>query len=221
MIQGVSGTGKSTLGHALANALKMPYVEGDDLHPKANVDKMAAGNPLDDSDREPWLELIRTTAEQKISEEQTAYCSGKSAHREDVPKCHGVVITSSALKKYYRDILRGTLKPVSAQAGMLPSLVEATTPPTLPTYFVFIDGNRELLMERMTKRAGHFMKASMLDSQLNTLESPADEAGVVVVSIEDPTPVQVSKAIEGLVKVSYPQFGVYITHLLKGEDVEE
>jgi gluconokinase len=68
----------------------------------------------------------------------------------------------------------------------------------LPTYFVFIEGSREVLMDRMLKRSGHFMKATMLDSQLNTLENPAGEEGVVVVSVEDSTATQVDRAVEAL-----------------------
>ncbi|KAF9479023.1 gluconokinase [Pholiota conissans] len=220
VVMGVSGTGKSTLGTELARALKMPYVEGDDLHPQANVDKMAAGTPLDDADREPWLELIRTTAEKKVVEEQAAYYAGKRAHHS-APRCHGVVITCSALKKYYRDILRGILKPASKDAQTLPSHLEAPSPVALPTYFVFIDGSRELLMERMKKRTGHFMKASMLDSQLSTLESPVGEDGVVVVSIQDlthSTRDQIKMAMEGLVQVAYPQFSTYVKKLIEEEE---
>lgn len=214
----MSGTGKSTLGSALADALRMPYVEGDDLHPQANVDKMAAGTPLSDADREPWLELVRTTAEQKIVQAQALAGRDASGERARVPRCHGVVVTCSALKRYYRDILRGALRPVSDEAGTLPAHLEPASPGPLPTYFVFIDGERELLMERMKKRSRHFMKASMLDSQLSTLERPMDEEGVVVVSIEDSTEEQIRKALDGLVKISTPEFSDYVESLIEEED---
>ncbi|KAG6861925.1 hypothetical protein C0995_009875 [Termitomyces sp. Mi166 len=175
VVMGVSGTGKSTLGNALARSLGFPYIEGDDLHPGSNVAKMSAGTPLTDADREPWLTLIRRTAESITLDHGT-------------PK-PGVVISSSALKRYYREILRGR----RIEEGPL-----ASTRTPLTTYFVFIDGDRNVLRERMEKRPGHFMKASMLDSQLKTLESPVGEENVVVVSLQDSTEEQVKKAVEGL-----------------------
>jgi gluconokinase len=180
----------------------MPFVEGDDLHPKANVEKMSSGQPLNDGDREPWLEHIRRTAIRKIEEQQQLETKGACVR--------GVVISCSALKKNYRDILRGkqrqkdpTTIPFHSTdiegAQLCPDFV-------LPTYFVFIDGSRELLMERMEKRPAHFMKASMLDSQLNTLESPVGEEDVIVVSQHDSTEEQVRKVQENLGKIAEFQF---------------
>ena len=86
VVMGVSGSGKSTVGAALAQRLRVPFVDGDDLHPPANVAKMAAGHPLDDHDRYPWLEAIGEWL---------------AAHDEA-----GGVVASSALKRKYRDQLR-------------------------------------------------------------------------------------------------------------------
>jgi gluconokinase len=83
VVMGVSGTGKSTVGVALARALDLPFVEGDELHPAANVEKMAAGTPLTDADREPWLDLV-------------------AAQLAGAP----VVVACSALRRVYRDRLR-------------------------------------------------------------------------------------------------------------------
>ncbi|KAF8149490.1 P-loop containing nucleoside triphosphate hydrolase protein [Crassisporium funariophilum] len=196
VVMGVSGTGKSTLGSALAKELDVPYVEGDDLHPKSNVDKMSAGHPLTDADREPWLELIRKTAETIVVEQHADVRTGRKAHGS-----RGVVISCSALKKYYRDILRGHLKPASRETQRLPEHMESAHPDALPTYFVFIDGPRDVLVERMKHRSGHFMKVSMLDSQLQTLESPAGEEGVVVVSLEASTEEQIKVAKKGLPEI--------------------
>jgi carbohydrate kinase (thermoresistant glucokinase family) len=86
VVMGVSGSGKSTVGAALAEALGTPFTDGDDLHPPANVAKMAAGIPLDDTDRWPWLAAVgRALAD-----------SGPA----------GLVVACSALKRVYRDAIR-------------------------------------------------------------------------------------------------------------------
>ncbi len=82
---GVSGSGKSTVGAALAQRLRVPFVDADTLHPAANIAKMAAGEPLDDADRYPWLERVGDWL---------------AAHRD------GAVVSCSALKRAYRDRLR-------------------------------------------------------------------------------------------------------------------
>lgn len=190
----MSGTGKSTLGSALASELGLPYIEGDDLHPQANVEKMSNGIPLNDADREPWLDLIRTTAESHLVEQRSKSIPG------DGKRMHGVVVTCSALKRYYREIIRGRLKP--NESNTLPTHLQSQPAEVFPTYFVFIDGPREVLYERMEKRPGHFFKASMLDSQLATLEKPTGEEGVIVVSLESSTEDQVRKAKAELEELS-------------------
>lgn len=145
VVMGVSGSGKSTVGRAVADALGASFVDGDDLHPAANVAKMAAGIPLTDADREPWLRAVGRTL----------------ADGDDT----GVVVACSALKRSYRDLIR------------------AEAPGTV---FAELDGPRELLQERMI-RPGHFMPASLLDSQLATLEPlQADEAGLRLDIAESP-----------------------------------
>ncbi|KAG0087547.1 hypothetical protein BGZ93_010912, partial [Podila epicladia] len=152
VVMGVSGTGKSTLGQALATELGMPFLDGDSLHPKANIDKMSAGHPLTDADRAPWLALIRSTVENMYREQQ--HQSIRMGSR------FGVVVACSALKRGYRDVLRGDES----------SKVSESDRP--PTYFVFLEGTKETLLGRMQNRQGHFMKSSMLESQLEALESP-------------------------------------------------
>ncbi|MFI9121912.1 gluconokinase [Streptomyces bikiniensis] len=140
VVMGVSGTGKTTIGPLVADALGLPYAEGDDFHPAANVAKMSAGVPLDDEDRGPWLDAI-----------------GKWAHgRAGL----GGVVSSSALKRAYRDRLR------AAAPGVV---------------FLHLTGDRELIEGRMAERKGHFMPTALLDSQFATLEPlQDDEAGVAV-----------------------------------------
>jgi gluconokinase len=86
VVMGVSGSGKSTVGAALAQRLRVPFADADDFHPQANIAKMTAGEPLDDDDRYPWLEAIG---------EWLAAHDGS-----------GGVMSCSALKRKYRDQLR-------------------------------------------------------------------------------------------------------------------
>ncbi|MBX4893782.1 gluconokinase [Rhizobium bangladeshense] len=88
IVMGVSGCGKSSIGEKLAEALHLPFVEGDALHPASNVEKMSKGIPLTDEDRMPWLDLI-----------------GKRM-QASLDKCEGIIVSCSALKRIYRDRLR-------------------------------------------------------------------------------------------------------------------
>ncbi|KOU54627.1 MULTISPECIES: gluconokinase [unclassified Streptomyces] len=140
VVMGVAGTGKTTIGPLVAARLGVPYAEGDDFHPAANVAKMSAGIPLDDDDRRPWLDAIG------------AWAHGRAGL--------GGVVSSSALKRRYRDRLRAAA----------PGLV-----------FLHLTGDRALIERRMAERTGHFMPAALLDSQFATLQPLGpDEAGVAV-----------------------------------------
>ncbi|MCX4702056.1 gluconokinase [Streptomyces sp. NBC_01352] len=86
VVMGVAGTGKTTIGPLLAARLDVPYAEGDDFHPQANIDKMSAGTPLGDADRWPWLDAIGAWAHERAG--------------------LGGVVSCSALKRSYRDRLR-------------------------------------------------------------------------------------------------------------------
>jgi gluconokinase len=139
VVMGVSGAGKSTLAQALARHLGWRFIEGDDLHPPANVAKMARGEPLDDEDRRPFLEAIAERL---------------AAARP------GAIAACSALKRQYRDLLR-------ARAGEL--------------VFVQLQVPAAELARRLAARPHHFMPASLLVSQLATLEPlQADERGFVM-----------------------------------------
>ncbi|EIN13946.1 carbohydrate kinase [Punctularia strigosozonata HHB-11173 SS5] len=188
IVMGVSGCGKSTLAEALAKALGFSYIDADAIHPKSNVDKMSAGIPLTDADRDPWLKLVRAAAEHAVAEQQSD---------PDHSRRRGAVVACSALKRYYRDILRGTRHPETLKAP-----VDPPNPEALPTYFVYIKGDRTLLEQRMSLRRNHFMKASMLDSQLATLESPEGEDGVAVVPLDASTDEQVALAMQQLMEFS-------------------
>ena len=137
VVMGVSGCGKSTVGRLIAQALQRPYLEGDAFHPPANVARMAAGTPLTDADRQGWLQTL-------AGELATASRGGA-----------GVVLACSALKRRYRDVLRGGCSDLA---------------------FVHLQGSRALLEARVAQRSGHYMPASLLQSQLDALEPPqADE----------------------------------------------
>jgi gluconokinase len=139
VVMGVAGSGKTTIARLLAQDLGWKQTEADDLHSPENVAKMAAGIPLTDSDRAPWLRRIC----QRIDETEG-----------------NQVVTCSALRRSYRDILR------TANARVR---------------FLHLHGSPETLSSRIGARTDHFMPASMLASQMETLEPlTADEDGVSV-----------------------------------------
>lgn len=160
VVMGVSGCGKTSVAEGLAAALGAGFLEGDQLHPQANIDKMSKGIPLTDADRWPWLDRIGA---------ELRAVTGAGAP---------IVASCSALKRAYRDRLR------SEAGGDLS--------------FVFLRGSRELLIGRMRERKGHFMPASLLDSQLATLEDPSGEEGVVTVDIDAPLDEIVATSLERL-----------------------
>jgi len=160
IVMGVSGSGKSSVGEALAEHFGAEFVEGDQLHPKANVEKMAHGHPLNDDDRWPWLD--------KIGERL----------RDAADNHRSVIVSCSALKKAYRDRLRA-----AAGDGLI---------------FIHLAGAYDLLDRRMKARPHHFMPASLLKSQFDTLEDPAGEEGAVVVSVEGSREEVVARAIAAL-----------------------
>ena len=155
VVMGVAGSGKTLIGSRLADALGVPFLEGDDHHPPENKARMAAGIPLTDADRAGWLATLASHI-----------IEARAAGR-------GLVVSCSALKRSYRDLLRAA-------------------DPDLR--FIHLSGPRTLLAERLAKRKGHFMPPSMLDSQLATLEQPADDERVAVVDISG-TPESIVDAI--------------------------
>jgi gluconokinase/shikimate kinase len=147
ILMGVSGCGKSTVAAILASRLGWPFEEGDALHPQANIEKMAAGHPLTDADRGPWLAKVADWADERLD-------AGENG-----------LITCSALKRSYRDLInrRGS--------GLI---------------FVFLAGSKETIAARLAARHGHFMRASLLDSQFADLEEPAADEPAIRVDIGPP-----------------------------------
>ncbi|GGR73650.1 gluconokinase [Nocardioides luteus] len=156
---GVSGSGKSTVGAAIAQRLRVPFADADDFHPPENIAKMASGRPLDDHDRQPWLQTL----------------GGWLAEREHT----GAVLSCSALKRGYRDLLRGRAATVS---------------------FLHLDGTPAVVEARLAARAGHFMPPSLLRSQFATLEPlAADEHGTTIDITQD-----IDAIVERYLAVSVP-----------------
>lgn len=142
VVMGVSGSGKSTIAKGVADALGYHFVEADEFHSEGNIAKMESGTPLTDEDRWPWLRALSTWMGEQAD-------AGRST-----------VITCSALRRSYRDVLR-------------------EGPPSVN--FLHLAGPAEVIRERMSDREGHFMPASLLQSQFDTLEPlDADESGIVL-----------------------------------------
>ncbi len=149
---GVSGSGKTTVGGLLAARLGWPFFDADEFHPQANIAKMARGTPLTDKDRQPWLQAIR--AKMDALEAQ-----GRSA-----------VLSSSALKQAYRDLLLGGDDGVK---------------------LVYLKGSYDLLKDRLEAREQHFFKLELLASQFEALEEPQNALVVTV----DKSPAAIVEAV--------------------------
>lgn len=156
VVMGVSGSGKTTVALLLAAALGCQFQEGDELHPDSNVEKMRGGAPLTDADRLPWLRKV------------AAEIDGWRARGESG------VLTCSALKRSYRDIIIGDRADVN---------------------LVYLKGDYDLIHRRMAARQEHFMPVALLDSQFKALEEPAADEQAIVVGIESRPPEIVAEIV--------------------------
>ncbi len=156
VVMGVASCGKTSVGELLAENLNARFIEGDRLHPAANVAKMSAGNPLSDEDRWPWLKAIG----------------------ENLAGNEAAVASCSALRRVYREAI--------------------TKAAQRPVHFIYLHGSRELLERRIGARKGHFMPASLLDSQLRTLEEPAADERALRLDIALSVPELATQAKEWL-----------------------
>ncbi|OCL07036.1 carbohydrate kinase [Glonium stellatum] len=142
IVTGPAGCGKSTVAKFLAEQFSLCYIEGDEYHPLANIEKMKAGDPLNDTDRWDWLIALR---------EQALAALDQGAK--------GVVVTCSALKKKYRDVIR------------LAPLYDTD----VVVHFIYLRASEATLLARVKARQGHYMKDSMVRSQINSLEEPDEK----------------------------------------------
>ena len=142
VLMGVSGSGKTTIGMALARRTGAVFADADDYHLLASKQKMAAGQALDDDDRQPWLETLNQLMQGWFRQQKSG------------------VLACSALKAKYRDTLG---------AGM----------PHGAVHFVLLDGSRELIAQRLAARQHEYMNPNLLESQMKTLEPPADALTIV------------------------------------------
>ena len=159
VVMGVSGSGKSTIAQGMDDALHWPFQEGDALHPAGNVAKMRAGTPLTDADRAPWLHAIRAWIDDRVA-------AGE----------HGLV-TCSALKRAYRDLLVGDRGNVR---------------------LLYLQADPALLRQRLERRTGHFMPSSLLDSQLSTLEEPQEDERPLIVAVHGSVAETVADAVRAV-----------------------
>lgn len=165
VVMGVSATGKTSVATEMAARLGCDFIEGDSHHPPANIAKMEAGVPLTDEDRMPWLKALAELLAVRD-------CAGRST-----------VLTCSALRRAYRDVLR-------------------TAVPGGEIFFVHLSASIDVLRDRMSQRTKHFMPTSLLQSQFDTLEPlEADEAGAMV-DVTPPLEDVVSEAVN-LVRARY------------------
>lgn len=145
VVMGVASSGKTSLGERLAERLGWPFRDADSFHPPANVAKMAGGTPLTDEDRKPWLAAIAAWIDELRA-------TGRNG-----------IVTCSALKKAYREVIVGKRPDVA---------------------LVYLKGSRELIGQRMAQRQHHFMPPALLDSQFATLEEPGPDERPLVVPVE-------------------------------------
>jgi len=159
LMMGVSGSGKTTASVLLAAREGWQMLEGDSLHPPANIEKMRHGFPLTDKDRWPWLQAIAA----EIDRWRVAGISG--------------VVACSALKRSYRDLLINGRPDVA---------------------LVYLQGSHDLIANRLAARMGHYMPATLLDSQFATLEEPGPDEHPIVVSVAHPTDEIVAQVMRAL-----------------------
>jgi gluconokinase len=164
IVAGVSGSGKTTVGAMLAGRLRWRFADADDFHSAANVEKMRAGIPLTDDDRWPWLRALAAWMDERIAVGEPA------------------VVTCSALKRSYRDLLLDGRPQVQ---------------------MVFLAVDRQVIAQRLAARHGHFFPGKLLATQFDALEPPEPgERVLTVVPAGDP-----ADTVASIIAILWPSGG--------------
>ena len=157
VLMGVSGCGKTTVGKLLGGSLGWSYFDADDYHSPENISKMKSGIALDDTDRQPWLQSLQQLI------------------RDTLVKGNSAILSCSALKKSYREIL------------LIDDRVR----------LVYLKGTYELIEERLKSRGAHYMNPKLLRSQFEALEEPLDALAIDITS----TPKQIVSIIRHTLEI--------------------
>jgi gluconokinase len=169
IVTGPAGCGKSTIAKCLADQFEFPYIEGDDHHSKSNKAKMSAGIPLNDGDRWDWLTNLREEAVKELEN-----------------GAQGAILTCSALKLKYRDVIR----------------IASYNNHNVHVHFIYLRATEEILIQRVMQREGHYMKANLVKSQICDLEEPrAIEHDVLSIDVSGPQEEVAELAMEAVASV--------------------
>ena len=174
VVMGVSGCGKTAVGRLLAERLGWEFLDADDFHPPGNVTRMRRGEPLTDAERAPWLDRLR----QQLDAAYVSRSEGEASHPA-LGSCarQGIVLACSALARRYRQRL-----------GL----------PEARMKLVHLDGPAEVILARLKERTGHFMPATLFESQCAALERPAHDEQAITVDISGSPEEIVAVVLNGL-----------------------
>ncbi|KAL1973425.1 hypothetical protein VTN31DRAFT_6060 [Thermomyces dupontii] len=175
IVTGPAGCGKTTVCKGLNRDLGLPFLEGDDFHSQSNKEKMGSGTPLTDADRWDWLVSLRDAALQTLTPSEENNFNPPS----------GVIMSCSALKRKYRDVLR----------------IAAYHMPSARVHFIYLRSEESVLVGRLTKRKSHYMSSNMVHSQLEALEDPSQEKDVTTIDVNVPPDEVQQRVMDGINRI--------------------
>lgn len=194
IVTGPAGSGKTTVAKNLQAEMGLPFLEGDDFHPPANKEKMANGIPLTDADRWDWLISLRDAAIATLSNPAPAFAGADGVSNNDSSALSqlppsGVIMSCSALKLKYRDVIR----------------VAAYDHPSVRIHFIYLKADEKTLLQRVDGRQSHYMKGNMVHSQFEALEDPSDEKDVLAVDVSV-SPEEVQRRVSETVALKLAEY---------------